>query len=68
MKLFQSCTSTCHVHTFMQKLEDLYWYDYQWRTECAPTLGHFGLLNKSVYGTRDAARNWERDWRERDKS
>ena len=27
------------VHTFMQKLRDLYWYDYQWRTEWAPTLG-----------------------------
>ena len=24
--------------------------------------GKFGLLKKSMYGTRDAASNWERDW------
>ena len=24
--------------------------------------GKIGLLRKSVYGTRDAARSWERDW------
>ena len=24
--------------------------------------GNFGLLKKSMYGTRDAASNWERDW------
>ena len=35
----QSCTSMCHVHTFMEKLRDLCWYGYQWRTECAATLG-----------------------------
>ena len=24
--------------------------------------GEFGLLKKSMYGARDAAGNWERDW------
>ena len=24
--------------------------------------GKIGLLKKSIYGTRDAASNWERDW------
>ena len=26
--------------------------------------GKIGLLKKSMYGTRDAASNWERDWQE----
>ena len=26
--------------------------------------GKFGLMKKSMYGTRDAASNWERDWQE----
>ena len=26
--------------------------------------GKVGLMNKSMYGTRDAASNWERDWQE----
>ena len=26
--------------------------------------GEIGLLNKSMYGTRDAASNWERCWQE----
>ena len=36
----QSCTSTCHVHTFTQKLRDLYWYFCPWRTEGSPTPGN----------------------------
>ena len=30
--------------------------------------GEIGLLKKSMYGTRDAASNWERDWQEHVKS
>ena len=30
--------------------------------------GRTGLMKKSMYGTRDAASNWERDWQERVKS
>ena len=30
--------------------------------------GETGLLKKGMYGTRDAARNWERDWQEHIKS
>ena len=30
--------------------------------------GKIGLMTKSMYGTRDAASNWERDWQERVKS
>ena len=30
--------------------------------------GNLGLLNKGMYGTRDAASNWERDWQEHVKS
>ena len=26
--------------------------------------GKIGLMKKSMYGTRDAASNWERDWQE----
>ena len=26
--------------------------------------GKVGLMKKSMYGTRDAASNWERDWQE----
>ena len=28
----------------------------------ATDAGEIGLLKKSMYGTRDAASNWERDW------
>ena len=38
MKAFESCTSTCEVHTFVQSLRDLCWHDRQWRTEWAPML------------------------------
>ena len=31
-KHFQSCTSTCHVHTITQKLRDWCWCVCQWRT------------------------------------
>ena len=27
-----------------------------------PAEGEIGLLKKNMYGTRDAASNWERDW------
>ena len=47
---------------FMQKLRNLCWYDYRWRTEWAPTLAKLVCWNKSMYGTRDAACNGERDW------
>ena len=30
----------------------------------APVLENMGLLKKSMYGPRDAASNWERDWQE----
>ena len=30
--------------------------------------GKIGLMRKSMYGTRDAASNWERDWQEHVKS
>ena len=30
--------------------------------------GKVGLMKKSMYGTRDAASNWERDWQEHDKN
>ena len=29
-----------------------------------PDAGKVGLMKKSMYGTRDAASNWERDWQE----
>ena len=51
----------------MQNLRDLCLYDYQWETECTDA-GDIGLLKKTVYGTRDAASNWERDWQEHVKS
>ena len=61
----QSCTSTCHVHTSMQRA-------------CVDTItsggqnrcrrSEVGLMKKNVYGTRDAASNWERDWQEHVKS
>ena len=31
-------------------------------------VGKIGLLKKSMYGTRDAASNWECDWEEHVKS
>ena len=34
----------------------------------APTLEHWIIEEKSMYGTRDAARNWERAWQKQIKS
>ena len=48
---FQSCTSTCHVHTFMQKLRDMCWYGYQWRTGWASTFGKLACEKEYVRQT-----------------
>ena len=44
---FQSCTSTCHVRAFHAKA-------------LGSDAGKIGLMKKSMYGTTDAASNWER--------
>ena len=54
---FQSCTSTCHVRTSTRRPRDLPVED-----RMGTDVGKVGLMKKSMYGTRDAASNWERDW------
>ena len=38
------------------------------REDVARYCGKIGLLKRSIYGTRDAASNWERDWQEHGKN
>ena len=52
----QSCTSTCHVRTFKQRLRDLCWYVCQRRTREASTLEQMDCGERSctAHGTQQA--------------
>ena len=58
----QTCSSTCHVRIFTQRLRHLCWYVCQ----CKNGLRRWkiGFLKQSMYGTRDAASKWVHAWLE----